>query len=1448
MASNYSVFLESLQQDLRNLSAEAKKKHNPIKEGCEKCIMLLRGINEKKELEDDKQRAHAVAELEDIVKIFLTSIDTKNSKMITISVSTLHKLIVQNAASQSSISVIIPKLESIATSVDEAIQLKILQTLLGLLSTQNTVHGKQLAMIFVCFFKLQNSKNFAVQNTASASIRQSVTMMFDKTLQELDTSDEVEKTTIDIEKDIGVKPMYVPTTLFPCAIDAYLLFQDICNMSGGDIPLWLELESINKDFGLELIESVINSHSQVFVKMPEFGVLLKDRVCPLLIKTFKMSHDFPTIIRLVRTIAAFIKNFNDLMVTECEVFLSRLVRILDPHNPLWIQTISLEVFKQLCENTTVLKSFYQYYDQAHEHKSAKIFSSIIAALGQFVDTMFNWDNVLVSKASAVVKTKYIDMLANTEPPAVNESYVVCLALECLIGIINGIFKLIKSTQEEDKKIASSMCSACWPTLLASLSLLLEKSNDESIITDILKSYQIFIQICGELHQATGRDAFLTSLSKFTLPRLNAASPPSVSTNLTVTATILSQKNMLTIKTFFIIAQTMGNFLDTSWEIVLENIRQLDKVLHAPQKVQIEKNEGSLNSNELNTLSSSLDQLFKSTQQLDNASVAQVISSLQKISSESLSNSTTQSRVLFAASKMLECSLHNIHRISVFWIIILEHFTVLSSNKEPTIRNFGVDALNQVIGSALSLKESDIPEHLVSKEKIRPVLDMQNEFLETLQGLSRSEHQEIREKSFHTLFNILQASGQVLTKGWPLVLSTVMTAASNNDKPLIPLAFKSVQLICTDFLSYLTYENMSLYITLLGTFCTQTADTNKSLTAINLLMDVADFIANDKESMRTDSNRSNSLWILVFLELKKLAPDNRYEVRNAAQTLFKTLATHASLFDNAMWDSVIWKILLPALVEVRIATANASTDEVTDSKFLVHHSRNTMSKQFHDSLLHFLGGVVRLFKSEFSVLRLMLPRFDEAWEQLFNEIKLSAMHSSTEVAVSAIKEIGELLSGYTEESKDFSQNLWEIGWKFVEEISIGLMEQENSVHHTILETLGNTVLNLFNTIRSSFTDKDMKRLLHVLRPLIFYPPTVETELSPMQNIVLSVFKQIPTKDENFPYLFSETLNYISFCIGYSYKCCIIDEELPSKTPSQIKSFLPLANRLVSLSDSFFGHASPYMKTRAFGDTAKVLGAAMMTKYSFYQMPLWVTSVESFISIAKKGLPDLNQSSEISDVRNNLIWTELADSIEGFLFHEDRKNIPQSPPDVVKWDEGIDISLCDLIAKYLLAVSAKVPLMHQRLIDILFEGAKLSNSSREFVAEGCYKNLFYLCSVDGKEEEEFSCHMKIAKMVIPLVMARCREVLQKFIQDDKKQGGLPIARGRLMEVSFILSQLLTLELHPEVDFEKPSSVAVGKKRHLLKLFPLLCDCITTRESEIKPLLQEIFHQVAKELCLE
>eukprot|EP01119_Soliformovum_irregulare_P017651 TRINITY_DN5270_c0_g2_i3.p1 TRINITY_DN5270_c0_g2~~TRINITY_DN5270_c0_g2_i3.p1 ORF type:complete len:1456 (-),score=501.24 TRINITY_DN5270_c0_g2_i3:3-4370(-) len=1455
MTSKSLQLLSGLKTDLTNLSNEAKKKFPTVKEAVDKCLGRIKELEEQKGFQDE-QRLEAISTSEDILRPFLLSCDSKNPKMTILAVNTIHKLTVHNAIALTSMSEIIQKFSTLAPTAEEPIQLKVLQGLLALVSTQ-TIHGKDLSLIIITCFRLQGNRVASVNNTAAATMRQLVTILFDRASMEYRYIPEEDKKKRALEVDDS-KETIVPKTLYPSASDAYLLILDICNLTGGDPPIWLiGLDSYSKPFGLELIDSVLVSHTHIFTEIPEFGILLKDRVCPLIIKTYKLQTDFPCIIRLVRILHSFIKNFHASFESESEVFLSKLMKMLDPHNPLWMQTLSLEVLKSLCENTSVMKSLFQSYDMAHDHKTGKIFKLVVEAIGQFADSMFNWESLVISRQN-LAKPRYLDLTHAVEPAVVNESYVVCVVIDCLIGITNAIAKTTESgaTNEDDRKLAVAMITSSSQVLLSSFSLLLEKATDEPIIQDLLKAYFTLINCCATLGQSGPRDELLNSLCKFTTPRNNDISTP------------LTSKNVFAMKTLLNIAHERGNVLNEGWAVVLETFRQLDRILNTPHKLQLSTGLQVENVAEnLNIPSpASLDLLFKSSKTLDNSALVFLMSALRKISTDAIQQ-PGQNRVLFGAGKMVETAKFNVHRIGIFWEIVLDHFTLLINNKDPNIRNFGADALTQVIALALAKKGSAHPEELSPEMKERndvvpgerTALDMQTEFLETLETLAKSQFPEVREKSLQTLYQILQSTGQDLTKAWPLVLSLIMTTAVNGDRHHIPIAFKSAQLICSDFLSNLAVDCLALYIHTAGCYGIQTADLNISLTAINLLMGIADFIATQtpvsKDSPRdviTNDPQSLSfapLWASVFGEMKLLGSDARYEVRNcASQTLFKTITTHGGLLKDPTWQVCVENIMFPLLDAVRASVSSASDEEIGEDsenfRMLVHHTRNTASKQWHESLVLTLSGVVRVFKTYFFILK-TLPNFEENWRKLWEQMVISATQPVAEISISAIGLMQELLLAHGS-NPQFSKTLWDISWNHVEKMSLVIMEKGSTIPPQTLNALAKSLPILYEKFQPQFTSEDWRRLLRILRPLLLYPPEIEGQISFIQESVMSLLKSMPIQDEIFPAVMVELLSYISFSIGYTYKNKITEE--PSYGYSLTKSYLPLAIPMVLQVENLFKDATPKLKTLVFEDVITVLGAAMMTKFSSYNSHLWIDSVENFIRVVTVGLDPIS-ASEFSDLKFNLIWTELVDSIEGFIFQVERRNVPMGTPEIVKRDENLDVALVRLLAREMITKSEKVPLMHERMIDVLLEGTKLANQNREVVSEASYNNLFALASVDPNLPGDIDFKMKIAKMACPKMMHRCREVLVQFIEADRESGSLPVARSLLAEVSFMLTQLSQLEWHPDIEDDTlaPGKKG-GKKRHLLKLFPLLCDCITTKEMAIKPILQELFHAAGREIGLE
>jgi len=188
---------------------------------------------------------------------------TKNAKVVGISLGSLQRLIALRAVPISAVPLIITTMnDCISQGVD--IQLKILQTLLSLITNFSSVHGRLLADALLVCFKLHESRIAVVSSTAAATLRQLVMFVVDKVSEEDET---------DVENQISIRlPDGTTKALGPSAQDAFAIFEDLCLLANSEKPHFLTLEFLHKTFALELIESVLTNYHEIFRKvcMPHY--------------------------------------------------------------------------------------------------------------------------------------------------------------------------------------------------------------------------------------------------------------------------------------------------------------------------------------------------------------------------------------------------------------------------------------------------------------------------------------------------------------------------------------------------------------------------------------------------------------------------------------------------------------------------------------------------------------------------------------------------------------------------------------------------------------------------------------------------------------------------------------------------------------------------------------------------------------------------------------------------------------------------------------------------------------------------------------------------------------------------------------------------------------------------------------------------------------------------
>uniref|UniRef100_A0A665UC82 Protein MON2 homolog n=1 Tax=Echeneis naucrates TaxID=173247 RepID=A0A665UC82_ECHNA len=507
--------LENMQTDLRSLSMECKKKFPPVKEAAESGIVKIKTIA--------ARNMDILAALKEnsseVVQPFLMGCGTKEPKITQLCLAAIQRLMSHEVVSEAAAGNIINMLWQLMENGLE--ELKLLQTVLVLLTTNTVVHDEVLSKAIVLCFRLHFTKDNITNNTAAATVRQVVTVVFERMVAEDDRFKGIVEQPPPVQGNTNRRSV---STLRPSAKDAYMLFQDLCQLVNADAPYWLVgMTEMTRTFGLELLESVLNDFPGVFLQHQEFSFLLKERVCPLVIKLFSPNIKFrqgsssaspapvekpyfPICMRLLRVVSVLIKHFYSLLVTECEIFLSLLVKFLDGEKPQWLRAVAVESVHRLCVQPHLLRSFCQSYDM--KQHSTKVFRDIVNALGSFIQSLFivpntsstasvsapagssgsgaqgtaqgtpgtggvsgnlttqaafeyrgTWIPLMTVSVQGSAKATYLEMLDKVEPPSIPEGYAMSVAFSALLDLVRGITSMIERELAVEEETATEFREA-----------------------------------------------------------------------------------------------------------------------------------------------------------------------------------------------------------------------------------------------------------------------------------------------------------------------------------------------------------------------------------------------------------------------------------------------------------------------------------------------------------------------------------------------------------------------------------------------------------------------------------------------------------------------------------------------------------------------------------------------------------------------------------------------------------------------------------------------------------------------------------------------------------------------------------------------------------------------------------------------------------------------------
>ncbi|KAH8808591.1 endosomal peripheral membrane protein-like protein [Xylogone sp. PMI_703] len=459
-----------LSSELSNLIQESKRKHSELRNAAEKSLedlKLLRSTSEAQITSDLSHRPNFITP-------FLIACATKNVKFIGIAVVCLQRLVVSKALPKQRLKEVLEALRE-ASSTGQDVQLKILQALPSLLQNYaDEIRGDLLAASLNICMVLQSSKNAIVNNTAAATLQQLVVSVFDKVVAE-------DKLVLEIPTVGEVPTEDGSVQVRAAARDAYKVFNDICLLTECQKPQFLRSAGLPQTFGLELIESVLTNHSEIFLTHPEQASILRGRVMPFIISSLSEKLTFAVTVRITRILYILLKRHLSIIVSQGEMAFGLLTHMLDQDTALWKRSLCMEVLRGIFSEAALIRRVFAAYDAQEERRSilrdlvaafVKISSEKPAVIGlgpqstvpaadqgngasdQAMLEASGVSGIIGSSAGAndsatgistqwsTMRVPVIDQLDKTDPPSVPETYIYSLTLACIGGFSEGLAKFI----------------------------------------------------------------------------------------------------------------------------------------------------------------------------------------------------------------------------------------------------------------------------------------------------------------------------------------------------------------------------------------------------------------------------------------------------------------------------------------------------------------------------------------------------------------------------------------------------------------------------------------------------------------------------------------------------------------------------------------------------------------------------------------------------------------------------------------------------------------------------------------------------------------------------------------------------------------------------------------------------------------------------------------------
>ncbi|XP_021846883.1 brefeldin A-inhibited guanine nucleotide-exchange protein 1 isoform X2 [Spinacia oleracea] len=586
----------------------------------------------------------------------------------------------------------------------------------------------------------------------------------------------------------------------------------------------------------------------------------------------------------------------------------------------------------------------------------------------------------------------------------------------------------------DVSILRFMVEVCWGPMLAAFSMTLDQSDDKLATSECLQGFRYAVHVTAVLSMQTQRDAFVTSLAKFTY--LHCAAD-------------MKQKNVDAMKTIMSIAIENGNYLQEAWEHILTCLSRFEHLQLLGEGVppdasflsmsNAEPEQKSLKSSELASLkkkgalqnpavaavvrggsydssalgantpklvtseqvthfisnlhlldqigSYELNHIFAHSERMNSEAIVSFVRALCKVSMAEL-QSPTDPRV-FSLTKIVEITHYNMNRIrlvwSRIWNVLSDFFVSVGLSENLSVAIFVMDSLRQL--AMKFLEREELANYNFQNEFLRPFVIV----------MQKSSSAEIRELIVRCISQMVLSRVSNVKSGWKSVFMVFTTAAADERKSIVLLAFETMEKIVREYFPHITETESTTFtdcVRCLITFTNSKYDSDVSFNAIAFLRFCALKLAEGGLFCNEDRQDANSydlsdsgeisdrqafiskdenisFWMPLLTGLSRLTSDSRSAIRKSSvEVLFNILMDHGSLFSRPFWNAIFKFVVFPILG----CRDDTDENEVNDDKSPQTTKDSSPRRSPWDSETSSVAAerLVDLFVTYFTVVRSQLP--------------------------------------------------------------------------------------------------------------------------------------------------------------------------------------------------------------------------------------------------------------------------------------------------------------------------------------------------------------------------------------------------------------------------------------------------------------------------------------------